>query len=608
MFLQAHLWQLSLLWALSTGAGVALATFFSYGSRSDKSERKADVITVFILTFVIDLLITYVGTYVFNPALVGALGGVGALLWCSLISSAVAIGINSIFHRQGLIVPITTAAVLLATLIIVPGVQHFIYGTGLTQARYFASLANVKTVDGAQLPPTDPNHLVMVPQQVAVYKGTSVIGTTGDNLGSIFQTNADAYTLQSIAGHLYWIAPLDYSSMWNQVGIFATKYDSSPGFVAVDAEDPDAPAVLHLKDEEGKPLAIKYLPDAAFSQNLERHIYLAGYTDGMIENATLEVDDHWRPFYTVTYLKPAAGGVSGEKIDSVLLVDAQTGKITRYAPDKVPAWVDRVMSYDLVKEYAKDWGEFGDYRHSRYWFGNNQFQSQATDIELHYQVGGNPIWVMPFTSSNGNDASSLGVMVVDTHDNRWTFYKGFAGKPVGQPVDGAFTSFPNSPVKINNLSIESTQLYSIYGHPTWVAIYARSVGVGSAFAGIAFLDALDPQPANVVFGESREATLANYRSYLAGDHQMGGIARDGEKSALKEGVVARIGASLVNGQWTYTIAIAGDKHVYQIGGNSSPDLPLVHPGDEIGFSYLDTKERVVAIGNFQLKTDPSAIK
>ncbi|HEY9774486.1 MAG TPA: hypothetical protein V6C81_11850 [Planktothrix sp.] len=608
MFLQAHLWAVSLLWALITGVIIGLSTFISYRGDSDKSKRIGDVITVFILTFGIDLFVTYIGSYLFTPALVGALGGVVSLIIFSVIASVIAIAINAIFHRDGVMVPIVVIVVSILTLIIEPGVQHFIYGTGLNQARYFASLANVKTVEDAQLPPTDPDHLVMVPQQVAIYKGTSVIGTTGDNLGSIFQTNSDDYTLQSIANHLYWIAPLDYSSMWNQVGFFATKYDSSPGFVAVDAENPDAPAILHLKDEQGKLYAIKYLPDAAFGQNLERHIYLAGYTDGMIENATLEVDDHWRPFYTVTYLKPAAGGVSGQIIDSVLLVDAQTGEITRYAPDKVPAWVDRVMSRDLVKQYAQDWGKYSDYRHTRYWFDNTQFQSQASDIELHYQVGGNPIWVMPFTSSNGNDASSLGVMVVDTHDNKWTFYKGFAGKPVGQPVEGAFTSFPNSPVKINNLAIESTQLYSIYGHPTWVAIYARSVGVGSAFAGIAFLDALDPQPANVVFGERRDAALANYRSYLAGDHQMGSVARDGEKSTPKEGVVARIGASLVNGQWTYTITIAGDKHIYQIGGNSSPDLSIVHPGDQIAFSYLDTGERVQAIGNFQLKSDPAATK
>jgi hypothetical protein len=565
-----------------------------------------------VLSFVLELLLVRFTLYYQTPALVGSLGGMLPFVICTVIAS----GLSLVFmaKRSNVILPGALVFLLIAVVAIVPAAQHLWFGTGLTQARYFASLPNVKVVDNAELPPTDPAHLIMVPRQVAVYKGSSVIGTTGDNLGSIFQTNAEDYTLQSVAGHLYWIAPLDYSSLWNQVGFFAKSYETTPGFVSVDAEDSEATAVLHLKDEQDKPYAIKYLPDAAFSQNLLRHVYQAGYTDGTLEDPTLEVDDHWRPFYTVTYLKPAAGGVSGSKIDSILLVDAQTGEVTHYAPNEVPAWVDRVMSYSLVNEYAIDWGNYGDQRHDWYWFGNDQFQSKRTNIELHYQMagtqlGGNPIWVVPYTSKNDNDASSLGVMVVDTHDNKWTFYKGFAGKPIGTPIDGAFTSFPGSPVQLNHLSIESTQLYSIYGHPTWVAIYARSVGVGSAFAGIAFLDALDPQPANVVFGESRDAALANYRAYLAGQHQAGTIQSKGTLGKPVSGVVSRIGGSLINGQWMYTLTITGDKHIFQANVTASPALlPLVQAGDQVSFTFLDTGERVAAIGNFDLKAAISATK
>ena len=51
---------------------------------------------------------------------------------------------------------------------------------------------------------------------------------------------------------------------------------STPGFVVVDAENPNASPQLHV----GPGDSIAYLPGAIFNQDLLRHVYLSGYTNG----------------------------------------------------------------------------------------------------------------------------------------------------------------------------------------------------------------------------------------------------------------------------------------------------------------------------------------
>src|SRR5262249_22981364 len=155
--------------------------------------------------------------------------------------------------------------------------------------------------------------------------------------------------------------PLEYNHMLNQLGWFGNiAVPNSPGYIVVDAEDPNSDVKV-VKDHP-----IHYMPTASFSQNLLRHVYLSGYTRGDLADATLDVDDDWKPYYTIAYTYPKFT-VRGDVIRKVLVVDAFSGDITEYDQDKLPTWIDRVMSKDLVSNYVDIWGTWGDERARKEW-------------------------------------------------------------------------------------------------------------------------------------------------------------------------------------------------------------------------------------------------
>ncbi len=158
-----------------------------------------------------------------------------------------------------------------------------------------------------------------------------MLASGGKNLGSQYHTEQSEYTLQSVNHHLYWIAPLVYNNVWANLGNF-----QSPGYVAVDAEDPNSSATLHTGYH------LRYIPDALLNQELLRHVYLSGYTYGDLADPTLEVDDSWNPYFTVSLMQPTRG-FTGEVVKRVLIVDPQSGAIQNVAPNQVPGWVDRII-------------------------------------------------------------------------------------------------------------------------------------------------------------------------------------------------------------------------------------------------------------------------
>ncbi|HEX6542540.1 MAG TPA: hypothetical protein VF040_12350, partial [Ktedonobacterales bacterium] len=330
----------------------------------------------------------------------------------------------------------------------------------------------VKEPVSTPLPPTDVNHIVLVTQGVASYLGQQVLAGNGQNLGSLYHTNPEEYTLQSVKGHLYWIAPLVYNNVWANVGRWET-----PGYVMVDAEDPNTPPQLKTGYH------LRYLPDAILNQDLIRHVYVSGYTNGTLADPTLEVNDDGRPYFTISLMQPTRG-FAGEVVKQVLLMDPQTGSITPYAPNQVPSWIDRVIPADNVNDYLTWWGKYD----SAPWFNPSGAGQQipATDTpELVYNQVDQPVWLVPMTSNNGSDNSSTGVMLFDTKDMTGRFYP-LSGLGATNNVEATFKSNPNN---IRNYEVGNVQLYQIYNEPTWVATFVQKNDYGGSFQSVGIVDA-----------------------------------------------------------------------------------------------------------------------
>lgn len=431
-----------------------------------------------------------------------------------------------------------------------------------------------------QLPPTDINHIVLVNQGVASYLGQQVLASGGKNLGSTYHTEGSEYTLQSVNKHLYWIAPLVYNNVWANLGNF-----QSPGFVVVDAEDPNATPQLRTGYH------MRYLPDALFNQELLRHVYLSGYTNGNLADPTLEVDDSWNPYFTISMTQPSRG-FTGDVVRKVLLVDPQSGKITEYALNAVPQWVDRILPSATVNDYLTWWGKYSQAP----WFnpaGTGQ-QVPAGQMELLYNQADQPVWLQPMTSSAASDKSSTGVVLFDTKDMTGHFYP-LTGLGVSDNVENTFTS---NPLNIRNYGAGSLQLYQIYGEPTWVATFVKDNSYGQTLQAIGIVDARHLTGTNVIMASTKNDALAQYAQWLA-DHNAGGgtTSATGSETAIS-GKVARISATTERGTTVYYILLVGQERIFKAGLDLSAELPLVQPGDDISGTFLDTGLSVVTLSSF----------
>jgi len=548
----------------------------------------------FVFNYIFCLLILYVS----EPALTGPFGGWQWILFPLVISSIANlfafvrpllgsledVAAASQGRRSGRSNPISLPTeasrgaiaagifglVVAATIGIVVAGLIVVFTTWFdTNAKALAAIPNVKVeTRSTPLIATDPNNIVLVSQSVAAFKGQQILGSNGQNLGSSYGLESGSYTLQSINHHLYYVAPLTYNNLFINLA-----NSSTPGFVVVDAENPQAQPTLHT----GSGDSIAYLPGAILNQDLIRHIYLSGYTYGRLVDPTLELDDSYHPYWTISLMQPTRG-YTGDVLSQVLIMDAHTGNINVYQPNRVPLWVDRVMPSDTVTQYLAWWGQY----HAAPWFnpsGAGQ-QSPVTPPQLLYNNVDQPVWLIPMTSSSTNNNSSTGVFLFNTHKNEGHFYLQAAGVGIGDNVQNTFQS---TRANILRYSVDTYQLYQICGQPTWVAIYSS----GSIYQDVGVLYAKSLNGSNVQFETTLSQALADYKLWLSqqGIPNACVSTNTGGTQQSVAGKVSRISAIQQSGNTIYYIQISGQNVIFTANLGLSPKLPLVQPGDTVIGTY-----------------------
>ncbi|MDQ6659852.1 MAG: hypothetical protein M3Z24_02670 [Chloroflexota bacterium] len=565
-------------------------------------------ITYFVLNYILSLLILYFS----EPALTGPFGGWQWTLWPLVISSianlfafarpamgileeasALSQGRSRAGRSSSPSIPanVSRGAVAAGIFGLIFAVVIGIVVSGLivvfttwfdANAKALAGIANVQVEASPQLPPTDANHIVLVSQSVASYKGQQVLGSNGQNLGSSYNIDPTSYTLQSINHHLYYVGPLAYNNIFANL-----NSPTTPGFVVVDAENPQAtPKIRTEQTQAGTSLA--YLPGALLNQDLLRHVYLSGYTYGKLVDPTLELDDNFHPYWSISLMQPIRG-YAGDSLNEVLLVDAHTGNIKSYKPQDVPSWVDRVMPSAVVSQYLDWWGLY----HSAPWFNPSGMgqQSPASEPQLLYNTVDQPVWLIPMTSSSTNDQSSTGIFLFDTHKNEAKFYP-LRGLGIGSNVKSTFTS---TRANIRNYDVDSIQLYQINNTPTWVGIYVQTTGSGAIYQAVGLVDAGDLQGSNVQFEPTLSQALQDYGQWLQTN---GTTTPTGNQTVSITGKVLRISSVQQGGNTIYYIQVTGQRVIFTANLSLSAKLPLVQPGDTITATYQTTGGTLVNLKTF----------
>lgn len=540
----------------------------------------------------------FIGYFV-RPAIMGSFWGQGWLL-VSLAIIVFFVGALDLFnedseaHEAGGF--LATAALILSLMVPVGTfVQWFGNSYGSNNAARWGSVLKAKASN--DVADTDPNHMVLVTKDMAIFKATQKMGDTGRS--TVFKIDVNNGARQSIKGHLYYVFPIIPLDAEAQLGLFKQKVENGLGYVKVSLEDPTQPAELVERP-------LRYRLDGVFGRNALRLIYDAGYSHGQLADPTVEIDDEGKPFITVTLMRPAFGNAF-RRIDKVITLNMETGKIAAYEPKNAPSWIDRIVPDDHAIELAREWGLWGNKKSVGLWniWGSaNEHQMQPADAEpmLLNTEAGRSVWVIPMTSRNGNDNSSVGLLLVDTRVDqdgqvKANYYQSFKGVVIGDDVVKAF----QGPVQnMPNVQVAAIQYYRLNGEDAWVAIYQQPQAIGASLYRFAIMPVRTPGGASVSVATDKQTLLQSFNQTISSSSRNGGsVSRRGMAKTFK-GVIVGMNQLCVGGfnntgvETLIQVRLSTDEnHIYQASAKDLPFLGFVKEGQTLSGTFNATNDSSV---------------
>jgi len=524
----------------------------------------------FVLLFTIDSL----GFYFGRPMM--TFGGLVPLILVNLILMV----ITATVFTRGRLNAGSGAAVLAAVTF---GTIWIVGHNGGHNAYLASHLVSVTVAPADQMPASSTDHMVIVSPDIATTKASQAMAT-----GVAGQRNYSTYlqlgpaTLQYVDGRMWYVFPLEFDGAGNKARLHAIE----PGYIMVSAEDPNAIPVEHY---DGLYSMVVSLGGGQGSEP-DRWAYSHGYSGYLLNDPTLEINDQGLPYYTVTLLSPRLGWTFFAPV-GVLVIDAHTGQITRYALGDVPSWVDRVYSQQVAMTIANWYGEYSQAGFQGVGSSNaNRFRVSGEPVMV-YTGAGNPVWRMLLTSYNSDNSVSK-IVEMNAATGAMTIYTPQRPMGIEGPVVQAFDNASGTGatlVKADHYQAVDLTLHVIYGHLTWMATYEPE-GSNPSFVGIGFVDAYEATANNVVFGNSKSAALQSYLAQLATEGTANGTTPEqGGQYQTVTGKIADLGWDITGGQKYWYITLAGQPGRAYVGTVSSvgPALVLAQAGDQVTIRILN---------------------
>jgi hypothetical protein len=340
---------------------------------------------------------TWLGTWKLNiPLTLWSAGS--AAYWLFVLALVVCTIILIIsYSKRFVLIPI-----LLYTIVIVTG---GILSSRLVNAYRYAGQLDVPDPSpfrDQDLPPFDPDQLPWVNESQAGVLGDKVLGQLGAIGSSVVIGD---YTRQEVGGKLYLVAPILHKDFFSYSG----SPQGTPGYIMVSMTSNDD--VRLVTNIDGRDLRIKIQPagHAAWSDKLERIVYSFN-PSALTADWMFEIDDALHPYWVVPVYHNTIGW-GGAEVDSILIVDAQSGEIASYDLRDVPEWVDRVQPVPFIEDQLANWGAYrGGYWNT--WFGKIELLQSDPGNALVYRNGDCYVFDS-LTSYNGADESTVGFVLVN---------------------------------------------------------------------------------------------------------------------------------------------------------------------------------------------------
>lgn len=449
-----------------------------------------------------------------------------------------------------------------------------ILSSPIINADRYQKLMDVKESDFTEdIQQTNYNTIPLLDKESAELLGNRKMGSMVDMV-SQFEVGSD-YTQINYKDTPVRVTPLIYA---NEIKWLTNQKSGIPAYIRIDMATQNTECV---KLEE----TIKYSKSEYFNRNIYRHLrfhYPAYIFDDQI---FFEINDEGIPYWVCPVKKFNIGLFGGQTVGNVVLCNAVTGECTDYPVEKVPNWVDKVYSAELLTEL---YNYYGIYKHGFFNSILGQKDCLKATNGYNYIALDDDVWVYTGVTSVSGDQSNVGFVLMNQRTMETKYYK----------VEGAIedSAMSSAEGQVQNLGYRATfpLLLNISNEPTYFMALKDGAGLVKKYAMVNV-----HKYQWVAIGDTVKECEKAYVNLLGTN----GIT-EAKDEALYEQITGRIAASapvVIEGNTHYYVALENSNDLFDVDVSDKKLIGIIRyqTGDTISMTYSREESGLHTVNEIQ---------
>ena len=431
----------------------------------------------------------------------------------------------------------------------------------IINADKYQKLMEVKESDFTEdIQQTNYNTIPLLDKDSAELLGNRKMGSMVDMV-SQFEVGSD-YTQINYNDTPVRVTPLVYA---NEIKWLTNQKSGIPAYIRIDMATQNTECVKLEK-------TIKYSKSEYFNRNIYRHLRFHYPTYIFDDQIFFEIDDEGIPYWVCPVKKFNIGLFGGQTVGNVVLCNAVTGECTDYPVEKVPNWIDKVYSAELLTEL---YNFYGIYKHGFFNSILGQKDCLKATNGYNYIALDDDVWVYTGVTSVSGDQSNVGFVLMNQRTMETKYYK----------IEGAIedSAMSSAEGQVQNLGYRATfpLLLNISDQPTYFMALKDGAGLVKKYAMV------NVQKYQwVAIGDTVKECEKAYVSLLATN----GISEVKENSDIFETITGKISAIapvVIEGNTHYYIALENSDRLFDVNMSDENLIAIIRyqVGDMIELTY-----------------------
>ncbi len=435
-----------------------------------------------------------------------------------------------------------------------------ILSSPIVNADKYQKLMTVKESDFTEdIQQTNYNTIPLLDKESAELLGNRKMGSMVDMV-SQFEVGSD-YTQINYKDTPVRVTPLVYA---NEIKWLTNQKTGIPAYIRIDMATQNTECVKLSQ-------AIKYSKSEYFNRNIYRHLRFHYPTYIFDDQIFFEIDDEGTPYWVCPVKKFNIGLFGGQTVGNVVLCNAVTGECTDYPVEKVPNWIDKVYSAELLTEL---YNYYGIYKHGFFNSILGQKDCLKATNGYNYIALDDDVWVYTGVTSVSGDQSNVGFVLMNQRTMETKYYK----------VEGAIedSAMSSAEGQVQNLGYQATfpLLLNISNEPTYFMALKDGAGLVKKYAMV------NVQKYQwVAIGDTVKECEKAYVSLLGTN----GITEAKDES-LYEQITGKIAASapvVIEGNTHYYVALENSEDIFDVDVSDKNLIGIIRyqTGDVIRMTF-----------------------